>query len=167
MAYRTCPRWVWWWGIWWNEDWQGKPKYLEKTWRSANLSTTNPTPPDPGSNPGRRSGKPATNRLSYGAALLPWNTRLCPNYTVLQLRWLYSSHPLLWEHQIQQDLIKLTSFWMCLLICVLRQWFHYYGVIEIIADGYQTTVCYRTHIPTDIHIIENRKGKWLDNQQNH
>jgi hypothetical protein len=30
--------------------------------------TTNPTWPDPGSNPGRRSGKPATNRLSYGAA---------------------------------------------------------------------------------------------------
>jgi hypothetical protein len=24
--------------------------------------------PDPGSKPGRRSGKPATNRLSYGAA---------------------------------------------------------------------------------------------------
>jgi hypothetical protein len=24
--------------------------------------------PDPGSNPGRRDGKPATNRLSYGAA---------------------------------------------------------------------------------------------------
>jgi hypothetical protein len=24
--------------------------------------------PDPGSNPGRRGGKPATNRLSYGAA---------------------------------------------------------------------------------------------------
>jgi hypothetical protein len=28
-----------------------------------------PTWPDPGSNPGRRGGKPATNRLSYGAAL--------------------------------------------------------------------------------------------------
>jgi hypothetical protein len=27
--------------------------------------------PDSGSNPGRRSGKPATNLLSYGAALLP------------------------------------------------------------------------------------------------
>jgi hypothetical protein len=26
--------------------------------------------PDPGSNPGRRGGKPATNRLSYGAALM-------------------------------------------------------------------------------------------------
>jgi hypothetical protein len=24
--------------------------------------------PDPGANPGRRGGKPATNRLSYGAA---------------------------------------------------------------------------------------------------
>jgi hypothetical protein len=28
----------------------------------------NPTWPDSGLNPGRRSGKPATNRLSYGAA---------------------------------------------------------------------------------------------------
>jgi hypothetical protein len=28
----------------------------------------NPTWPDPGLNPGRRSGKPATNRLSYGVA---------------------------------------------------------------------------------------------------
>jgi hypothetical protein len=28
----------------------------------------NPTWPDPGLNPGRRSGKPATNSLSYGAA---------------------------------------------------------------------------------------------------
>jgi hypothetical protein len=34
-----------------------------KTCRSATLSTINPT-----SNPGRRSGKPATNHLSYGAA---------------------------------------------------------------------------------------------------
>jgi hypothetical protein len=29
----------------------------------------NSTLPDPGLNPGRRGGKPATNRLSYGAAL--------------------------------------------------------------------------------------------------
>jgi hypothetical protein len=28
----------------------------------------NPTWPDSGFNPGRRCGKPATNRLSYGAA---------------------------------------------------------------------------------------------------
>jgi hypothetical protein len=37
------------WSNWWNEDWQGKPKYSEKTFPSATLSTTNP-------------------RLSYGAA---------------------------------------------------------------------------------------------------
>jgi hypothetical protein len=36
---------------------------------SATLSTTNPTWQDPGSDPGRRGEKPATNRLSYGAAL--------------------------------------------------------------------------------------------------
>jgi hypothetical protein len=51
-----------------NEDWQGKPKYSEKTCLSATLSTTTPTWPDPGSNPGRHGGKPATNRLSYGSA---------------------------------------------------------------------------------------------------
>jgi hypothetical protein len=56
------------WSNWWNEDWQGKPKYSEKTCPSATLSTTNPTWADPGANTGRRGGKPATNRLSYGAA---------------------------------------------------------------------------------------------------
>jgi hypothetical protein len=30
-------------GNWWNEDWQGKPKYSKKTCPSATLSTTNPT----------------------------------------------------------------------------------------------------------------------------
>jgi hypothetical protein len=69
LAYCTCPGWLWGWRILWNEDWQGKPKYAEKTCPSATLSTTNPTWPDLGSNPGRRGGKPATNRLSYGAAL--------------------------------------------------------------------------------------------------
>jgi hypothetical protein len=59
----------WWlWSSWRNEDWQGKPKYSEKTCPSATLSTTNPTWPDLGSNPGRRGGKAATNRLSYGTA---------------------------------------------------------------------------------------------------
>jgi hypothetical protein len=62
-------RWWWWlWSSWWNEDWQGKPKYSEKTCPSATLSTTNLTWPDLGSNPGRRGGKPATNRLRYGTA---------------------------------------------------------------------------------------------------
>jgi hypothetical protein len=56
-------RWVW--TIWWNENWQGKQKYSEETCPSVTLSTTNLTWPDLGSNPGRRGGKPATNRLSY------------------------------------------------------------------------------------------------------
>jgi hypothetical protein len=69
MAYCTCPGWLCRWRIWRNKDWQGKPKYSEKTCPSATLSTTNPTWPEPGANPGRRGGKPATNRLSHGAAL--------------------------------------------------------------------------------------------------
>jgi hypothetical protein len=51
-------RWGWLWNNWWNEDWQRKPKYSEKTCPSATLSTTNPTWRDSGSNPGRRGGKP-------------------------------------------------------------------------------------------------------------
>jgi hypothetical protein len=62
-------RWGWLWSNWWNEDRQGNPKYSEKTCPGATLSTTNPTWPDPASNPGRRGGKPATNRLSYGVAV--------------------------------------------------------------------------------------------------
>jgi hypothetical protein len=62
----ACPGWLWWWRTWWDEDWQGKPKYSDKTCPSATLSTTNPTWPDPGSNPVRHDGKPATSRLSYG-----------------------------------------------------------------------------------------------------
>jgi hypothetical protein len=69
LSYCACPGWLWGWRIiLWNEDWQGKPKYSEKTCPCVTLSTTNPTWPDPGLNPGRRGGKPATNRLSYGAA---------------------------------------------------------------------------------------------------
>jgi hypothetical protein len=56
------------WRNWWNEDCQGKLKYSEKICPSATLSITNLTCFDPGLNPGSRSGKPATNRLSYGAA---------------------------------------------------------------------------------------------------
>jgi hypothetical protein len=54
--------------FWWNEDWQGKPKYSEKNCPSATLSTIDRIWPEPGLNPGRRGRKPATNRLSYGAA---------------------------------------------------------------------------------------------------
>jgi hypothetical protein len=61
----------WWvWSIRWNENWQGKPMYSEKTCPSATLSTANPTWPEMGSNPDRRGGNPAANGLSYGAAIV-------------------------------------------------------------------------------------------------
>jgi hypothetical protein len=75
-------RWGWLWSCWWNEDWQGKPKYSEETCPSATLSTTDPTWPDPWLNPGRHDGKPATNCLSYGAAnLISWQELLAAAYT--------------------------------------------------------------------------------------
>jgi hypothetical protein len=55
------------------EQWElaGEREALGGNLHSATLSTTNPTWPELGSNPGRSGGKPATNRLSYGTAL-PW-----------------------------------------------------------------------------------------------
>jgi hypothetical protein len=44
LAYCTCPGWLWRWRSWWNERlWQEKPKYSEKTYPDATLTTTNPT----------------------------------------------------------------------------------------------------------------------------
>jgi hypothetical protein len=42
-------------------EWQGKQKYWDETYPSAGLSTSETTRLDPGSIPGRRDGKPATN----------------------------------------------------------------------------------------------------------
>jgi hypothetical protein len=65
-----APDYRWWmWSSQWNENWQEKPKYSEKTCPIATLSTTNPTWPDPGSNLGGRGGNPATNCLSYGTSI--------------------------------------------------------------------------------------------------
>jgi hypothetical protein len=68
MAYCTWPRW-----LLWCREFGGM-----KIGRGNRSTRRKPTPaplcppqihlPDPGSNPGRRGGKPATNRLSYGAA---------------------------------------------------------------------------------------------------
>jgi hypothetical protein len=55
-------RWWWVWNSWWNENWQGKPKYSEETCPSATLSTKNPTWPELESNPGRRCGKQPESR---------------------------------------------------------------------------------------------------------
>jgi hypothetical protein len=47
----------------------GETEVLGENLSQRHLSPSqNPTWPEPGLNPGRRGGKPATNRLSYGAA---------------------------------------------------------------------------------------------------
>jgi hypothetical protein len=66
------------WSNWWNKNWQGKSKYSEKTYPSVTLSTTKSHMTDPVSNPGPQRGKPATNRLSYGAALSEILTKISP-----------------------------------------------------------------------------------------
>jgi hypothetical protein len=60
----------------WNEIDRGKPTTRRKICPSATLSTTNLTWIDPGKNPGLRSGRPATNRLSHGTA----HARLSSSY---------------------------------------------------------------------------------------
>jgi hypothetical protein len=40
------------WCIWWNENWQGKPKYLEIPRHNTTSSTTNPHMTQPGIEPG-------------------------------------------------------------------------------------------------------------------
>jgi hypothetical protein len=47
----------------------GETEVLGENLPSATLSTTNPTWIDPGANPGLRSERPATNRLSHGTAI--------------------------------------------------------------------------------------------------
>jgi hypothetical protein len=92
-------RWVW--SSRWNENWQGKPKYSEKTCSSATLSTTNPTLPDLGSNPSRRGGKSSTNRLSYGT-VLPWVWwHVCPWKSEEPSVWL-----ILWRYSVRISAIK-------------------------------------------------------------
>jgi hypothetical protein len=49
-----------------------------KTFSNATLSTTNPTWIDPGSNPGLRCGRPATNHLSHDAAQFVFTMNLAP-----------------------------------------------------------------------------------------
>jgi hypothetical protein len=47
----------------------GETEVLGENLPRAIFSTTDPTRPYLGSNPGRRCGKPAANRLSYGTVL--------------------------------------------------------------------------------------------------
>jgi hypothetical protein len=56
------------WSIWWNENWQGKPK--KKLAPSAIFLNINTTRHELELNQGRRGGNAAANRLSYGTISL-------------------------------------------------------------------------------------------------
>jgi hypothetical protein len=73
LAYCTYPGWLWWWRIWWNDDWQGKTKYSEKTRPSAALSTTNSTWPDRART---RAAAVASQRLTAFAMARPLDRSL-------------------------------------------------------------------------------------------
>jgi hypothetical protein len=53
----------------WDETDRENQSIRGRTCPSATLSTTNPTLTDPGSNPGLRGERPATNRLSHDTAI--------------------------------------------------------------------------------------------------
>jgi hypothetical protein len=75
--------WTWLWRSRWNVYWQGKQTEVlgENLPQRHFCPSQNPTWPDSVLNPGRGSGKPATNHLSYGAVL-----KLC-----FSNRWLLTS----------------------------------------------------------------------------
>jgi hypothetical protein len=69
LAY--CASLGWWlWRSRWNVNCSGETEVLGENMPQRHFCPSqNPTWPDPGLSSGRRGGKPATNRLSYGAAL--------------------------------------------------------------------------------------------------
>jgi hypothetical protein len=73
----------WGWSNWWHENWHGKPKFSEETYPRAILSIINLAWLELGSNPRCRGGKPATNRLSYGTALMH-------DLLIRKILWIYS-----------------------------------------------------------------------------
>jgi hypothetical protein len=74
-------RW-WMWSSRWNENWQRKPKYSEKSCPSATLSITNPTWRNLGSNPGVTVGsrRLTSSSMAWSHSMTEIRT-LCPRRT--------------------------------------------------------------------------------------
>jgi hypothetical protein len=81
-AYWASPGWLWWWRSWWNDDWQGKPKYSEKKPPQFRFVHHKPSMLCSDANPGRRGGKSAANRLSYGTTSCGYESKVCNDFYV-------------------------------------------------------------------------------------
>jgi hypothetical protein len=82
LAYCICPGWLWGWRNWWNE-WQGKPKYSEKTCPDATLSITNPLDQ---TRDWTRVTAVGSQRLTASAMARPWMfISPCIDYTIFWL----------------------------------------------------------------------------------
>jgi hypothetical protein len=75
-AWRTTVEWY----------WQGKAKNLEETCPNATLSTTNLTWTNPGSNPGLRCERPATDRLNNDTTWRNCYVQYSPHFRRKSLR---------------------------------------------------------------------------------
>jgi hypothetical protein len=90
-----------------------KPKFSEKTCPSATFvhhhfcPSQNPTWPEPGLNPGRRGGKPATNRLIYGAAPREWTNTL--QFVGKDVK--RSGYCLEWQKKTMKIPTSIADFW--------------------------------------------------------
>jgi hypothetical protein len=120
-------KWVW--GIRWNESWQGKPKYLDKSWTNATLSTTSPIWRGLRSNPGRCGGKPITDHPSYGKScslyywqrsLMKYKNKHAFSFTFSVLSYFF--RPLLFS----------LSFFDCLIYSLI----HYYHRTDVRYNDY-------------------------------
>jgi hypothetical protein len=84
-----------------------------KTCPSATLTTTNPTWIDPGSNPGLRGERPATNRPSHGTATpglfaFPWLLSVSTSFQILTeayFKFTFLPPPLNKLHQISHNVM--------------------------------------------------------------
>jgi hypothetical protein len=118
------------WSNWWNENWQGKPKYSEKICPSATLYTTKSHMTRPGLEP--RTAAVGSQRLTAWTMARPMEIKiiLSQNIWILwycKLPWLLSQQEILLQHCVVQLLTLLlqgtVEFFVTLQLVPRTRWF--------------------------------------------
>jgi hypothetical protein len=158
----------WLWSYWWNEDWQEKPKYSERTCPSAALSTTNPTWPDPGSNPGHRCF------LIIEVQLLPWEHVCLRNHYSVTVIYLLISQSLVARAGLRVTLCSMCDSrnmyclfnWNLLLnvrartrttLCTISN-YSWYFTLFILFISLAFTLCLINHFLNNFPTLSNREN---------